>query len=186
MFGRLTSYFLVLVIAVFDTTHEDGGLVGEDQAILVQVPVAGVEHGVEHGLVQQEVSHPLGDDDVDLGERKLNLLHLALDKGDLVGQAVLLHDFPRLEDDGGHINTNDMLGAGLGSKHGKNGGAAAHIENDLVLEQVLVLDDRVHVRFCADFVFLRRGDHLLAGLQVAKKVEVEGVACTYQHLFVDS
>lgn len=47
--------------------------------------------------------------------------------------------------------------------HGKNGGAAANIENDLVLEQVLVVDDCAHVRFRADFIFLQNVHHSSVG-----------------------
>lgn len=113
---RLTSDLLVLVLAILNTAGEDGGLVGEDEAVLVEVSVAGVQDGVEHGLVEQEVTHPLGDDDVDLGEGQLDLLHLSLDQGDLVGQTVLGDNLLGLEDDGRHVNTNDVLGAGLGGK----------------------------------------------------------------------
>ena len=38
--------------------------------------------------------------------------------------------------------------------HGENGGTATDIENDLVLEDVFVLDDSIHVRPCANFIFL--------------------------------
>jgi hypothetical protein len=41
--------------------------------------------------------------------------------------------------------------------HGENGSAAANVEDDLVLEDVLVLNDGVHVRPGADLVFLRKG-----------------------------
>jgi hypothetical protein len=40
--------------------------------------------------------------------------------------------------------------------HGKNGSTAANIENDLVLEQVLVLDNSVHVGSRANLIFLQR------------------------------
>ena len=35
--------------------------------------VPGVEHSIEHGLVEQEVSHPFRDDDVDLQKEVLNI-----------------------------------------------------------------------------------------------------------------
>lgn len=38
--------------------------------------------------------------------------------------------------------------------HGKNGGTATDIENDLVLEDVLVLDNGLHIRLGANFIFL--------------------------------
>ena len=81
---KLTINLLLLVVAVLDTGKEDGGLVGEDQAVLNQVLVSGVQDRVQHAFVEEEVAHPLGDDDINLRERQLNLLHLALDQGDLV------------------------------------------------------------------------------------------------------
>lgn len=114
--GDLTANLLVLVVAILDTGHKDSGLVGEDEAILLEVPVARVQDRVQHGLVQQEVPHPLGDDDVDLGEGDLNLLHLALDQGDLVLQAVDLDDLAGLENDGGHVDADNVLRAGLGGE----------------------------------------------------------------------
>ena len=48
----LTANLLVLVLSVLDTGHEDGGLVGEDQAVLDQVLVAGIQDSVQHALVE--------------------------------------------------------------------------------------------------------------------------------------
>ncbi|KAI6759013.1 hypothetical protein HG531_014009 [Fusarium graminearum] len=112
----LTLNLVLLVVAILNTGKEDGGLVREDQTILLEVGVTSVENGVKHGLVEKEVSHPLGDDNVDLGEGKLNLLHLALEKGDLVRKAVDLDDLTGLENDGGHIDTDNMLSTGLSGK----------------------------------------------------------------------
>lgn len=44
--------------------------------------VPSVQHGVEHGLVEEAVTHPLADDDVHLLHRQLHLLHFALKYGD--------------------------------------------------------------------------------------------------------
>lgn len=46
----------------------------------------------------------------------MNLLHLALKESNLVGQAVDVNDLTGLLDDGGHVNTNDVLGAGTSSE----------------------------------------------------------------------
>lgn len=114
--AALTLDLLILVLAVLNTGKEDGGLVGEDETILLEIGVSGVENGVEHGLVEKEVAHPLRDDDVDLGKGKLNLLHLALEKSDLVGETVGGDDFTSLEDDGRHIDTNNVLSTSLGGE----------------------------------------------------------------------
>lgn len=43
--------------------------------------VSGVDDGVEHGLVEQTVTHPLRDDDVHTVHWQLHLLHLTLYNG---------------------------------------------------------------------------------------------------------
>ena len=44
--------------------------------------VPGEDDGVEHGLVEKAVAHPLRDDDVHFVDGKLRLLHLAFKDGD--------------------------------------------------------------------------------------------------------
>jgi hypothetical protein len=153
-----TANLVFLVVAVLDTSHENGGLVREDKtlAVLAEVAVTRPQNGVHHALVEKEVAHPLGDDDVNLGERQLDLLHLALQEGDLVGQAVDLDDLPGLDDDGGHVDADNVLCAGLGGEHAENGGTAADVEDDLVLEEVGVVVNGIAVALGADLVFLSR------------------------------
>lgn len=45
-----TADLVLLVVAVLNTSHEDGGLVGEDQtlAVLAEVAVTGPQNGVKH------------------------------------------------------------------------------------------------------------------------------------------
>jgi hypothetical protein len=111
--ARLTVDLLLLVVAILDTGNKDGGLVGENETTLDEVAVTGPEDGIQHGLVEQEVAHPLGDDNVDLGEGENNLLHLALQESDLVAQTVDLDNLLGLANDGRHVNTNNVLGASL-------------------------------------------------------------------------
>ena len=153
-----TANLVLLVVAVLNTSHEDGSLVREDEtlAVLAEVAVTGPQNGVHHALVEEEVAHPLGDDDVDLRERQLDLLHLALQEGDLVGQAVDLDDLASLDDDGGHVDTDNVLCAGLGGEHAEDAGTAADVEDDLVLEEVGVVVDGIAVALGADLVFLSR------------------------------
>ena len=42
----------------------------------------------------------------------------------------------------------------LSSVHAQDAGATAHVENDLIFEDVLVVDDGIPVRASADFIFL--------------------------------
>lgn len=176
------SDLLVLVVSILNTGNEDGGLVREDQTTWNKVLVTGPEDGVQHGLVEKEVSHPLGDDDINLWEWEDNVLHLSLEKGDLVGKTIDLNDLLGLDNDGGHVNTDNVLCASLCGEpgelsvpvpyflkfvpgcalHGENTSSAADIENNLVLEQVLVLDNGVHVGASADLIL----QHLLVDTMV--------------------
>lgn len=47
--------------------------------------VPGEDDGVEHGLVEEAIAHPLWDDNVHLLHRQLHLLHLALEDGNDCG-----------------------------------------------------------------------------------------------------
>jgi hypothetical protein len=106
----LASNLLILVLPIFNTTHEYGGLVRENEAVRGQEFVAGVEDSVEHALIEEEVTHPLGNDDVHLGEWHLDLLHLSLYQGDLIRHAVDLDNLPGLENDCRHVYADDVLG----------------------------------------------------------------------------
>ena len=86
----------------------------------------------------------------------------------LVGEAVLLHDGLGLLDDPGHVDADDLSGSGLGSEHGEDAGAAANIEHDLVLEQVLVVPHRVAVGQGAHLVL----EHLLVDAKMGVGIEV--------------
>lgn len=48
---------------------------------------------------------------------------------------------------------DDVFRARLGGEHAQDAGAAADIEDELVLEEMRVLNDRIAVRACADGVF---------------------------------
>ena len=80
--GR-TVDFLLFIILILDRSDVHVRLVREYQSTRFKVLVAREEHSVEHGFVQQEVAHPLGDDDIELFEGQRNLFELALDEGDL-------------------------------------------------------------------------------------------------------
>lgn len=71
---------LLLVIRVFYRSDVQRGVVGKYQAVLLQVLVAGEKDGVEHGLVKEEVTHPLGDDDVEFFVWERCIFKLALDE----------------------------------------------------------------------------------------------------------
>lgn len=78
---ELTVDLVVFVLPVLDGRHVQRGSIWEDEAIGCQPLVSGIEHSVEHRLVEEAVAHPLADDDVHLLHWELHLLHLPLDDG---------------------------------------------------------------------------------------------------------
>lgn len=66
-----TINFLLLIVLVLDRGKVHCRIIREDQAIRLKVFVAGQEDGIEHRLVEQEIAHPLADDDVELRDREL-------------------------------------------------------------------------------------------------------------------
>ena len=88
--------------------------------------------------------HPFGDDDVDL-LRQLDLLHVALDHGDRVLEAVLADQPARLLRHARRLDGVHTFGACHCGPDGEHAASGAHVEHDLVLEAVGVLQDRVAV-----------------------------------------
>mmetsp|Transcript_32786 Transcript_32786/g.80748 ORF Transcript_32786/g.80748 Transcript_32786/m.80748 type:complete len:347 (-) Transcript_32786:452-1492(-) len=85
---------------------------GEHRARVLQPPVSRHDDGVEHGLAQEEVPHPLGDDHVHL-LRQLHLLHRALDHLDDVLQPVCLDQLARVDRHVGCLHCVHLLGTSL-------------------------------------------------------------------------
>lgn len=113
---RHTTDLLVFIIAVFDSSHENRSFVWEDEAIRNEIFVPSIKDSIQHRLIEQEISHPLRDYDIDLWERQFNLFHFALEKSNLVRHAVNCDDLARLLDDSGHVDSDYMLRTGLHSK----------------------------------------------------------------------
>jgi hypothetical protein len=78
---RTIDLFL-LVILVFDGSEEERCGIWENEPSQFEILVSCKKHGVEHGLVEQEVSHPFGDDDVELLHGEFGFFEFSLDKGD--------------------------------------------------------------------------------------------------------
>ena len=57
---------LYLVLSVFNTSDVKSGFVWEHKSPLSQPFVSGIQNCIKHALVEEAVSHPLGDDDVHL------------------------------------------------------------------------------------------------------------------------
>mmetsp|Transcript_2317 Transcript_2317/g.5432 ORF Transcript_2317/g.5432 Transcript_2317/m.5432 type:complete len:217 (+) Transcript_2317:532-1182(+) len=159
---------LLLVIVVFDTLNVQSGLVWEDEPSRNKPLVASDKHCVQHGLVQQTIAHPLRNDDVHFLHWEGDLLDLALDQCDLFCKTVDANNFPRSLDNFGAVNSVHMLRASTSSEHRQNSSATADVKNNLVLEQIRVLHDGVHVCFGADFIL----EHFLMDSEVGIRVKI--------------
>jgi hypothetical protein len=94
-----------------------------------EVPVAHPGQRLEHRFVEDEVSHPLGDDHVD-GRGQADVV-LTVQKFDPV-EAIDLRHRPGRPDERRAIDRVDALGPGPVGKEGENPGAAAEVEHAVV------------------------------------------------------
>eukprot|EP00760_Papus_ankaliazontas_P028252 PhM_4_TR359/c0_g1_i3/m.71426 len=161
------SYLSVPVVGVLDAGDEHLGFVGEKLYIRGTELVAGHQHGVQHGLVDEEVAHPLRDDDIDLLGH-IDLLELSVENRDDIVKLVLLDDLPGLVSNGAALNSVNLAGASAGGKHREDTCATANIKDDFVLEQMGVAIHGVPVRARADLIF----QHGLVDAVVTITVEV--------------
>lgn len=74
-----TVDLLVLVISIFNSSNVDAGLVGKDDTSGCEPLVASENDRVQHGLIEEEIAHPLAHNDVNLLNGELDLFDLALD-----------------------------------------------------------------------------------------------------------
>ena len=65
-FGTVPQCLPYLVLPVLNGCDPEGGLVGEHETAGCEPLVPCIQNGVQHGLVEEAVAHPLGDDDVHL------------------------------------------------------------------------------------------------------------------------
>lgn len=127
-----------------------------------------MEHGVEHALINEAVSHPLADDDVDLLNRELEVLYLPVDDLDDVSEAVLVYNELGLVCDAGEVNGEHLLGSGLSGEERQDAGPAADIKDGLTLEQMAVSQNCGPVGQSS----LRISEHLLVDPDVGVGSEV--------------
>ena len=161
-----------------------------------------------------------------------------MQKRDFGRHAVAFDDFFGFFDDGGHVDADDVFGAGFdgepgfkgigsvfvlsifcfgglwvgggryegasmwgegqgerdgGISHAEDSGTASDVEDNLVLEQVRVLVDRVAVRFRSDFIFLysrsKISDGGISSIKTGSRGQEprnEGIGSTHQHLLMDT
>ena len=77
-----TVDLLFLVLLVLDGADEQRSGVRENHPTRLEVLIPRQKDGVQHGLVQQEIPHPLRDDDIELLDREFSLFKLPFDEGD--------------------------------------------------------------------------------------------------------
>lgn len=180
---------VLLVLTILDSTDVETSLVREQHSIRSQPSIAGDEHSVEHRLVEQAVSHPLGNDDIDLlnaSWQLVNVLYLRLNHLDDVVQVVVGDYFAGGERHVGEFHLKEkeifknrsknpkkthrenLLRSSLGGEHGKNSSSRANIHHNFVFEQVRVMIDRVPVGGGSHLVL----EHLLVDTEVSVRVEV--------------
>ena len=80
-----TIDFLLLVLLVLDRSDVQRCMVREDESSRLEVAVTGLEHGIQHRLVKEEVTHPFGNNDIELLYWQLRILQFSLHKGDSWG-----------------------------------------------------------------------------------------------------
>lgn len=108
-------YQLFVVIgAIVQCGDKHGSDIGEKDSIRRQPLFARVEHRVEHGLVEQEVSHPLGYYDIHFIYRQDDLFNQPIKDGNFILQVILLYDVAAMDVDVGFLDAIDVLGPGLG------------------------------------------------------------------------
>ena len=160
--------FVLIEALVVHGGQVERGAVREHHSVGLHPLVARVQHGVQHGLVEHEVAHPLGNDDVHALDRQRDFLAFALDHGDAVGEAVAFDDVARVLCNVSLFDRVDVLGPGLGREDAQHARAGAHVQDDFVLEKVSVLHYGVLVGQGAHLVL----EHLLVDAEVGLGVEV--------------
>ena len=63
-----------LVLSVLDGGHKQLRLVREQKSVRSEPTIAGHQNGVQHGLVEEAIAHPLGDDDIHLKQDTVDKL----------------------------------------------------------------------------------------------------------------
>mmetsp|Transcript_20585 Transcript_20585/g.45821 ORF Transcript_20585/g.45821 Transcript_20585/m.45821 type:complete len:291 (-) Transcript_20585:214-1086(-) len=149
-----------------------------------QVFVAGADERIQHALSQQEITHPLADENVHHALRvfrivgfqavfldgKLDFLDGALNHGDDVFDAVRLHDLSRVLGHVGVFDGVDLSGTGLGRPDGQNPRSGTDVHDHLVLEDVRVAQNRRMVGRHPVVV----GQHLLLVIELGVRAKVVG------------
>mmetsp|Transcript_10114 Transcript_10114/g.27556 ORF Transcript_10114/g.27556 Transcript_10114/m.27556 type:complete len:306 (-) Transcript_10114:107-1024(-) len=159
---------IVPVLCVLNRHRPQRAFVRKYQTSRFQPLVPRVDDRVQHALVQQKVAHPLGDDDVHAPLGQLHLLNLSLDDRHPVRVPVVPHDLLGRIGNRRHVNPVHVLGSRLGREQAQDARPAPDVKHNLVLENMPVMQNRIHVCPRAHLVL----EHLLMDAVVAVRVGI--------------
>ena len=144
-------YPVLLHLGSVHQRQQDRALARNHQPRRLHEALPRMEDTVEHALIQQEVTHPLGHNHINLfGD--LDVFDLAFDDGDHVRVAVGLDVALGLERDRRGVDRVDLPRSAARREHGEHSSAAPDVEDDGVLEDLRVVEDEVAVRVGPDTV----------------------------------
>lgn len=145
------------------------------QSIGSEVTVPGVNDGIEHGFEEETVTHPFGDNDIDLLDGKSHFLDFATDapviKGsiwkliksrcigyirDHITKTILINDLLSPVDNVRIVNSNDLFCTCFSAEHGEDPRATPDVQHNLVLEDTLIVIDEVTIGVSADSILKHR------------------------------
>ena len=79
----------VMHVVVIHSNQTHVTVVRQQVSTRSEVAITCPQHSVKHGFEEQEVAHPLGNDDVNTFERKLHVFHATFQQSDTIAQTVL-------------------------------------------------------------------------------------------------
>ena len=147
---------LLVQLASFAESEHHLRLTGSHDTICAEEAVPRMEYRVEHGLVEERVPHPLGDDDVDLfvAFRQLDVFHLAADDAAMLSvrqsssrhndlrddilEFIVLNNLFRLLGDVAGVHREYMFCTRFGGEQGEDTSSAADVHDHCVFEKVLI------------------------------------------------
>ncbi|MPC11779.1 hypothetical protein E2C01_004454 [Portunus trituberculatus] len=65
-------------VSYLNASHKESSPIWEQHALRSKPLISGIQYSLQHGLVEETVTHPFTDDDVYLLHRQSDLLYFAL------------------------------------------------------------------------------------------------------------
>ena len=139
----------------------------EEISSLGETFVSGNNDRIEHGFVQQKVSHPLRDDNVYFLIQG-QVLYSVLNDSDLILAVILSYDSFGQFGQGGGLDGQDHFGSSLGAEQREYPCASANVHGLLSSKNLRVVDDGVTVALSPDPIL----DHCLVNVHFGVGVKV--------------